>query len=556
MKNNKIKKAVACVMGMTMLASTGIMAGCNLTPPPGAEDFYESVDTSKTQLYVGNFNGGLGFEWIMKAKARFEAENPDVQIMIDNGKDEYAPSSLMTNMKTNRQDMYVVDGSDYYQYVANGLLADITDVVTEGGELSIENRMSETLRNFFKTADGKYYAVPFYQTFYHLTYDVDLFDAELLWLNEDGTGFVESLDEPRYAGPEGGGTWDDGLPYTYSQFFMLLDKMCEKGIKPITATGKFKDTYYPKFLNTLFADYAGETFMSNLSLEGEVKVLTSNSFTEPEANSFSLDSSYYGTKTLTNDNKADHEEILAEQAGKYYALKFAKDLLGKNYKYVNQAKFNSPAETHTMAQDTFVRSSYLNKPIGMLIEGGWWYNEAKVSMESMADEYGDEWHWSERRFGVMPLPKADDGSSATGRTVASDAGSAIFISNFTEKKDLAKKFFKFIHTDESLKEFTATTLVNRPYDYEMDSEYLSSVPYYTKNMNEALSDINVMSLVPQKTELAYNASKITGGIFNSIVGNNSFANPLVNFFEERNLTALDYYKGLKTYAGNVNFWGK
>ena len=154
MRNNKIKKAMACIMSATLVAASMVAVGCTKTPPPGNQDFDEPVDTSKTQLYVGNFNGGLGFEWIMKAKARFEAENPNVQIMIDNGKDEYMPSSLMTNIKTNRQDLYVVDNSEYYTYVQNGMLMDITDVVTEGGATSIESKMNETLRNWFKTPEA------------------------------------------------------------------------------------------------------------------------------------------------------------------------------------------------------------------------------------------------------------------------------------------------------------------------------------------------------------------------------------------------------------------
>ena len=554
MRNNKIKKAMACIMSATFVATSMVAVGCKQPTPPDNQDFDESVDTSKTQLYVGNFNGGLGFEWIMKAKARFEAENPNVQIMIDNGKDEYAPSSLMANIKTNRQDLYVVDGSDYYTYVQNGMLMDITDVVTEGGATSIESRMNETLRNWFKTPDNKYYAVPFYQSFYHLIYDVDLFDTYNLWLNEAGTDFVTSKTDKRYPGPAGGGTGDDGLPYTYSQFFMLLEKMVSYGITPITATGEYKDTYFPYFIDSVFADYAGAEFVNNMKLEGEVTVLKNDTFTEPATGTFTLNG-LTEKKTLTNDNKSEHEEIVASQAGKYFAVKFAKDIMSQNYKYVKQDKINSPSESHTMAQATFLDGTYIKKPVGMLIDGGWWYNEAKVYMEEMVKDSQDEkWHWSKRRFGVMPFPK-DDTNPSAGRTVSSMTGSAIFISNYTTKADLAKKFFKFIHTEESLQEFTATTLVNRPYNYEMDAEYLSATPYYTQNMNAALKDITVVAKVAQKPELIYRNGYLTGAMWTSTVGNDQYSNPLTNFFEYTSLTALDYFKGLKTYAQTRNYWG-
>ena len=213
MEFKKIKKAVACLMSVTLFATTLATTACTIDPPvDGNLDFYEEVDTKKTQLYIGNYNGGMGWEWLQKAKERFEAENANesfeqgktgVQIMIDNGKDEYAASALMVNMKSNRQDIYVLDDTSYPSFVANGMLMDITDIVTEGGENSIENKMNASFREYYKTADNKYYALPFYEAFYHLTYDVDLFDTYLLWLNEDGTDFVTSLDEPRYPGLKG-----------------------------------------------------------------------------------------------------------------------------------------------------------------------------------------------------------------------------------------------------------------------------------------------------------------------------------------------------------------
>ena len=158
MKQKKIKKAMASLLSVAMLASAFSMVGCNPTPGEGG-DFYEEVDPNRTQLYVGNFNGGYGFEWLVKAKERFEAENPDIQIMIDNGKDEFRYSSYRKNIQGNRQDMYVVDDSSYYVLKNEKLIMDVTDIVTEGGENSIESRLLEHYRNYYRTAEGKYYGL-------------------------------------------------------------------------------------------------------------------------------------------------------------------------------------------------------------------------------------------------------------------------------------------------------------------------------------------------------------------------------------------------------------
>lgn len=518
------------------------MTACQVTPD-NSLDFYESVDSSRTQLYVGNFNGGYGFEWLMKAKERFEAENPDVQIMIDNGKDEYRSNMLTQNISTNRQDMYVVDDASYYTYIGKDMLMDITDIVTEGGENSIESRLKENMKGYYKTPEGKYYGLPFYQTFFHLSYDVDLFDEYCLWLNADGTGFVNSLDEPRYPGLKGEeGTWDEGLPRTYSQFFMLMDKMVQYGITPITGTGKKKAWYYGQFLSSVVADYEGADYAVTYSLEGKVKTLKNNDFTDSAVGTFSLPSEIYQTSTVTTDN---YKEVLKDRAGRYYAIKMAYDILADGFKYVKQDKFNSPAESHTGAHSTFLRSRYLNKPIAMLIEGGYWYNEAKVTMEAMADEYGDEWHWKNRRIGVMPIPKADDGSSAEGRTLTSGATSMVFISSYTKKADLAKKFFKFIHTEESLREFTATTLGHRPFNYSLSQSELAELPYYVSQVDQVIQDALFIPSLPTNPLLytSFNPSE-AGASFNAIINGSSHTLPFATFFENRTITAKDYFISL------------
>ena len=543
MRIAKFKKITAVLLSAITFASVGAMAGCKVTPDDSL-DFYEEVDPTRTQLYIGNFNGGYGFEWISKAKERFEKENPDVQIMIDNGKDEYRSTVLRQNIDKNRQDMYVVDDAAYYVYINEGMIMDVTDVVTEGGDNSIESRLKEKMQGYYKTPEGKYYGLPFYQTFFHLSYDVDLFDEYCLWLNEDGTDFVTSLDEPRYPGLKGEeGTWDEGLPRTYSQFFMLMDKMVQYGITPITGNGKGKDWYYGQFLSSVVADYEGSDYAVTYSLNGSIKTIATTDFEDAPVGTFSLPESAYGTATVTMDN---YQTVLKNRAGRYYAIKMAYDILANNFKYVKQDKFNSPAETHTGAHSTFLRSRYLNKPIAMLIEGGYWYNEAKVTMEAMADEYGDEWHWKNRRIGVMPIPKADDGSSAEGRTLTSGATSMIFISNYTQKAELAKKFFKFIHTDESLREFTVTTSGHRPFNYTLTDAEKAQLPYYAQQVDQVIKEAEFIPSLPTNPALYVGFDSSTAGAsFQAIINGSSHTLPFATFFEDRSITAKDYFINLK-----------
>ncbi len=549
----RLMKALSLVCAAITCSSVCVAAtGCGVNLDDLREsEFSEVVDTTKTQLYVGNYNGGLGFQWLVEAKELFEAEHPNVQIMIENGKDQYAQNALLNNIKTNKEDMYCLDSLDYYMFANAGHLLEVTDVVTKGGENSIENRMNESLKNFYKNDKGQYYGLPFYESFFSMNYDVDLFDEYLLYLNEDGTDFVTSLDEPRYPGLNGEAySWDAGLPRTYSQFFKLLDRMVAMGITPFTWSGAKKDQYVQEFLASVMADYqgAGEEsgFGTNYSLNGTTKVLKNYDFTEPATGTFSLPAEYYETKDLTVETTTD---VSPMQAGRYYAIKFAKDMMSGGYKYVNQRTVNSPSESHMLAQSTFLRSRYEGKPIAMLIEGGWWYNEAKVTIDSMASEYGSEWSYENRNFGIMPIPKADDGSSAEGRTVASSRGvSAVVISKYTKKAELAKEFFEFIHSEEVMRIFTKCTNVLRPYEYTMTEDDLKDANTYLKNVLAYTEDITVEYTLPRSYDLADDIANLgIGNLFTTRVGTMEKSNPSGYFFEYPSATAKDYFKGIKTY---------
>ena len=50
------------------------------------------------------------------------------------------------------------------------------------------------IKSFLTCIDGKYYGLPFYEGFYNLMYDVDLFDKEQLFFDEDAVIDCETGD--------------------------------------------------------------------------------------------------------------------------------------------------------------------------------------------------------------------------------------------------------------------------------------------------------------------------------------------------------------------------
>ena len=246
----------------------------------------EQLDPNRDWIYVGNYNGGLGSAWLQAVIDEFMAENPTWGVWIDNDKDLYNDGTLYDNIATNRQALYFVNGITYQNYVAGGKLAEITDIVTEnlpGEEESIEDKMNDTLRDYYKTGGGQYYAVPFFDAPFGTVYDVDLFEEEYLYFDEDGRmicdvdayfdasgNLTQPLDELKSAGPDGDSTttFDNGLPATYDQWTKLLQTMQSFGITPYIWTGEY--VYYRyRYLASIWADYEGkEAFDLNSSFAG------------------------------------------------------------------------------------------------------------------------------------------------------------------------------------------------------------------------------------------------------------------------------------------------
>ena len=547
MKKN-LKKLIALMLAITTVISCAAMlAGCgeSIDDP---NRFVEDVDAARTQLYVGYFNGGIGLSWLTEAKRLFEEIYPEYQIMIDTGKDEYQSEVLLSNIKTNRQDMYLVDSFDYYKFVSKGnLLADLTEATTTplteyGEEKSIADKMNTSLKDFYQTNSGKYYAAPYYQSYHHIIYDADLFDQYNLWF-KDGGGFVSSTADKKSAGQDGEfGTWDDGLPVTYSDFFAMMDRMVARGITPVTWTGSYADEYLPNFIASMIADYEGEQYKVNWSYDGQIDVITNRDFTESAANTFSLNEADYETVTVTPENFKDY---MHSTVGKYYAAKFAKDLCS-NAQY---RKYNY-AESHTAVQRSYLMSNMegVDAPIAMLIEGGWWMNEATSVFDEMK-VYDEKYAKENRRFGVMPLPKADDGSSAEGHTVSPFSGqSAVFVSENSPNKDIAIKFYRFLHTEQVLKVFTQYSGVLRPYECNY-AEIYDSVPFYVQNVIDSAADTEFIFRVSTGETYKENAEALNFMMYGGFMGTKwntvSSGNMMIFFCDNVGATAKDYLLGMK-----------
>ena len=511
----------------------------------------EQLDPNRDWIYVGNYNGGLGSAWLQAVIDEFMAENPTWGVWIDNDKDLYNDGTLYDNIATNRQALYFVNGITYQNYVAGGKLAEITDIVTEnlpGEEESIEDKMNDTLRDYYKTGGGQYYAVPFFDAPFGTVYDVDLFEEEYLYFDEAGRmicdvdtyfdasgNLTQPLDELKSAGPDGDitTTFDNGLPATYDQWTKLLQTMQSFGITPYIWTGEY--VYYRyRYLASIWADYEGKE-------------------------AFDLNSSFAGYYTFPGDSEPTKIELsngyrLQEQPGKKYALDMGHYIIQNGY-YAGTS-FDG-TNTHTMAQNRFLLSAETGSRIGMILEGAWWENEAKDYFATMAREYDEKYAFGTRRFGYMPVPKSDVTKvGVEPMTMISSTGNSVVCmnANVSDKdREIATAFLKFVHSDEALRTFTRYTGAIRPYEYELNDTDRAEMSYFALQMWDLYhAEDAQICYVTLNDPIFSQASTYLGADgsrfwWQSKVGNQTYVDALYEFSENSNLTAEQYWEGQKTY---------
>lgn len=540
-----MRKLVCMIIVSVMLlgVSAAGLAGC----------VKSGIDPTKTQLYVGNFDGGLGHAWLDELARQFEAIHKEesfepgktgIQVITDNDKDRYADDRLLNSMESYRQDIFFTPALTYQNFVKAGVVADITDtveekyekVIDEDGEklVSIVDKMDSTLSDYYKI-DKKYYAIPFYVAPYGIIYDKDLF-AEYGYYDD---GF----------GPDGiEGNKDDGLPATFEDFKVLLNQMLNDNITPFTWSGK--ETYQRQWgLVSVWANYEGK---KNYNLNT------------------TFDGVYNAPKGVTGEMKdlkitLDNGYMLQKQYGKLAALTFAREITSNSRYYSPKSMLTS--HTHMNAQEEFIYSIRATKEnrIAMLIEGAWWENEGRGTFEAMS-RFGERYSYGARNFGLLPIPRfigtagVPDQNDISTNTFFASGESTVMINANTEKmparKKLARMFLQHTTSNDSMGVFTKHTGNPRPYAYDIAPEMYSQMTpfaqdlwdYYRHGNADMVFDANFhMIRANQKSDFTSWAWGISQPTYNEPI------NAFTASGESKNWTAYKYFEKLSEY-NNKSKW--
>ncbi len=518
MKNVKLISAVALI---SLVAITGCKKGGG-----------EKVDETKAQLQISTFEGGVGDQWLRNAAKLFEEKNKDrtdfvegrtgVQIHITSDRSSAGESLKYSDLN---KDIYFTENVDYYYLTNNNKFADITDILTtpnpEDGGKTIAEKIDNNLLSFMER-DGKYYAVPFYDCFYGLIYDKDLFKQKKFYMTNDGQ-FTDQ--ESQFGtGPNGiAGDWDDGLPKTYEQFKNMMNQMTRMQVIPFTYSNGNASEYTVRALTSWWSDFEGyEQTNLNYNFNGVANNIVTG-FDES-------DNPIVEQKTITNNNGY----LLKSQLGIYNALKFARDVL------CDQASNYRPYSTNYDVQDAFINNKYQGgstKPIAMMFEGTWWENEAAEAFEYARSMGVDEFN-----YGFMPIPKVDNAhlGDATLMNLNDSFG---FISANSKNMKLAKEFFSYLHTDESLRAFTIETNMTRGLKYNFNDEDLDKITSYARDLIAIKQSEHVKVVYPYSGLDFFVNNEATFAVQEWVWNTSKYTNnPILKFIDKSNVTARMYFE--------------
>lgn len=485
MKRNKTK---FLALGMAAVLSVGVAAGC------GNGNIGKDEDSSKiTQISFRQWGGtASSTDWLQQAADRFAAEKANEP--YESGK-----KGVKVEISTNKDSDYTSSIPDYdilmdensaniYDMQTRGYLADIDELV-KGLQSKIEPQLLPKL----KGADGKYYGLPHYSYDVSISYNVDLFKSENLYIaapgeesvvnykssllpdSSAGVNFVFNENTKKSCGPNGiPNDYDDGLPSSLEEFIVLCDYIKnKKQINPFAISDITGGANYAFMLiESLWAGMVGTDAMKATTCnftDAEVEVVKEGAL------------SYDGTLLNTGIKMPQTETVVLsdgngyrmyDMSARYYALSFLE--LAKN-----KGWFKNQQMTNTKAQEFFVLGNYNandNDRCAMLVDSTFWYGES-VSGGTLT-KYKSLSGGKEANVSMMPMPVQLTGQVTEGngkKPTVIDTSATVFVNKRVEKNEglfrAVKEFIEFLYSDAELKAFTETSklTMNLKYDYDKSS---------------------------------------------------------------------------------------
>jgi len=583
MKKNFLK---TLALFFAFVLSFGVLSACGPS--------MEGINTDKTQLFIANYEGGIGRAWVDEAVARFEKyhENESfedgkkgVQVHIKSDK-----QVSLSQLNGSSHHVFFTGGNMFNNYIAEGDFVKITDIVSQeklpGEDKYIADKLGADTKAALTALNGDYYALPTAQSLGGVTYNKHLFDSKGFYFADNPAeapiknaadkryGFILNSNVKKSTGPDAlYGTTDDGLPSSVEELKKLCDCMVQLNVTPFICYA-YSSHYTQNLLQSLWANLAGyDELMLSLSADSnrygntDIIEIGSNGKVVKEA----------GKVKILKDQEINNSNgyLLSRQASQYYALDFMQYIFSPDRinKYLVPASLTS-ALSHTDAQLDFLRSEAIGSPIGMLIEGSYWENETKDAgnLKTMQDLYPDSYNEIDYRF--MPMPHQYEGRVDAIGTVGENGVTekdgikqigvdnlynyvvinAHAVQNNPVAERVSKLFVQFLYTDESLRNSTVTNGMSKDVDYTLSDDEYNSLSTFAKSVYDIKANGQIVVPISNSSIFVKNMSSFSFNTLTSPMwGTEKYTYPINGF---RDGYDLDAYFEAMVSKHDATWWSK
>ena len=489
---SKKLRVIACMACLATL-STSVACGPAVV---------ESSNNNHGKLYsikVAVNNAGFGINWAEEMAAKYNAANTDSDYgieIVDYGL-LWADSILSDCALGNAYDMYINGESGVSLGIYQNYFEDLSDILA--CEVDGENNgtvqdkitnFSSWQANFSKYGTGLY-AMPYSSGVVGMIIDHQEFIDNGWYCFEDEENKVLTV------GRDGKrGTYDDGQPQTLAEFNEMLERIAGSA-KPFIYGGGVT-AYLDYIYNSIFAQYAGvdeyNAFYNYDSKGQEIKLVDGST----------------AQITIENGYKVYEMEALTK-AYEIFESWFDYSS-GKTADYIHSI-CKTPSASQYDTQNLFLlgyKNAATNPKSAILIDGGWWENEATSmfnTLDSVNRGRGD------REYRMLLLPTFDGQKDSKSCLSVCTAGAMVIPKqNNAEKLAETKEFLKFLIKDENLSKITAMTGDIWGYDYNVATEDKAVMTPFQKNLVEMYNDKENIRIVSQALDrisspLAYASRK-------------------------------------------------
>ena len=432
------KKCLAGMLAIVMVIGLTACGGGEGKPAPG---------NSKTDIEIRLWSAGLGEDWIKNMIAAFEEENPEYHVTYSATADADSVSSSFGLEETDTIDLYMTVRSYDTRYAEP--LNDLLEATAYGDSKPLKEKFNENYLELERSADGNYYALTYGGGIMSLVYNKKIFEEVGITTTPRTTDELTAVCDKLYragytplAHYKQGGYWNfasevwfsqaDGMDYYLNNFYACKD---EAGNSPSIDALKKKDGRYDVLK-------AYEQFIT------------------PE---YIMDGSNTTDHVVAQTKFLDGQAVMMMN-GSWLAneMKNAGDIVG--FEMMRMPVISSITKRlETVKSDTVLR--YLISAIDCVTDG-----EKQLSDYQSGDGYVvDGNQISAKDWEIV--------TEARNTIAANYSGESAFIPTYSNAKEGAKEFLKFMYSDKGYKIYTDTLHISLPLSFaegELDTSAWNS----------------------------------------------------------------------------------